>query len=363
MNLNVRRITGVLFTLGFLVLLWYVSTIVIYFLISVVVSLICRPILGLLDKIQIKGKSLPNWASALTTLILVYVVLFSFLRIFTPILAEEISIISSLDLNDTYAAFEEPLKLLERKAEEYNLHMDETMSNREYVQSKVFGLLDISQIPDLFANVISGLGNVLVAFFSITFITFFLLKDRWIVGQVLFAVTPDKYLDKVREVFTKSKKTLSRYFIGLLAQITLITTLVSISLSLFGVRNALIIGFFAGLINVIPYLGPLIGATFGLIIGITTNLDADTSLYILTIQIASVFATVQMLDNFIFQPVIFSNSINAHPLEIFLVIMVAGQIAGITGMVLAVPSYSFLRIVGAEFFSEFKVVKHLTKDV
>lgn len=363
MNLNPKRILGVLFSIGSLVLLWYISSIVIYFLISVVISLICSPLLRLMDKIKIGNKNFPNWASALIALLVVFVVLSSFLRVFTPILAEEVQIISRLNLDDMYTAFEGPVSFLENKADQYNIRMDKDMGNREFVKSKVLSLFDLNQIPDLFANIISGLGNVLIAFFSISFITFFLMKDRWIVGEIISAITPDNYLDKVLEVFEKSKKTLSRYFIGLITQITLITTLVSVTLTLFGVRNALIIGFFAGLINVIPYLGPIIGATFGLIIGVTTNFGTDISIFLLTIQIAGTFATVQLLDNFIFQPIIFSNSIDAHPLEIFLVIMVAGQVAGITGMVLAVPSYSFLRIVGAAFFSEFKVVKRLTKDV
>jgi len=363
MNISTKRVLGVLFSIGALVLLWYISSIVVYFLVSVVISLVCSPILRLLDKVQIKGRSIPNWASALITLIMVFVVLTSFFSIFTPILAEEVQIISRLNLDDMYAAFEEPVSFLEEKADEYNIRMDQEVENRDFVRSKVLGLFDLNQIPDLFANILSGLGNLLIAFFSISFITFFLMKDRWIVGEIINAVTPDQYLDKVLEVFEKSKKTLSRYFIGLLTQITLITTIVTVTLSLFGVRNALIIGFFAGLINVIPYLGPIIGATFGLIIGITTNLGADTTIFVLTLQIAGTFATVQLLDNFIFQPIIFSNSIDAHPLEIFLVIMVAGQVAGITGMILAVPAYSFLRIVAAAFFSEFKLVKRLTKDV
>ncbi len=363
MSFNVKRIIGVIGTLGLFVLMWYVSNIVVYLLISIVISLVCAPLLHVLGKIRIKNKPFPNWASSLLALLTVYTALISFLSVFTPVLAEEVRIISTLNMDDVYTAFSEPVNYLERKAGEYNIQPDPAMSNREYVKTKVLGLMDLSQIPDFFAGLVSGLGNVLIAFFSISFISFFLMKDRWIVGGMIEALTPDQYMEQVKEVLFKSKKTLTRYFVGLIIQVTLITTLLSITLSMFGVRNALVIGFFGGMINVIPYIGPLIGAAFGLVIGITTNLDSETAIGILSFQIIGTFLAVQMLDNFIFQPLIFSNSIDAHPLEIFLVIMIAGQLAGITGMVLAVPAYSFLRIVGAAFFSEFKLIKHLTKDI
>lgn len=363
MSFNLKRIIGILGTLALLVLMWYVSNIVVYLLISIVISLVCAPLLHLLDKISIKNKPFPCWASAFVALVTVYIALISFLSIFTPVLAEEVRIIATLNMDDVYMAFSEPVRFLEQKAEEYNIQPDPSMPNREYVKTKVLGLMDLSQIPDFFAGLVSGLGNVLIAFFSISFISFFLMKDRWIVGGMIEALTPDKYMAQVKEVLSKSKKTLTRYFVGLIIQVSLITALLSITLSLFGVRNALVIGFFGGMINVIPYVGPLIGAAFGLVIGITTNLDTDTAMGLLSLQIAGTFLAVQMLDNFVFQPLIFSNSIDAHPLEIFLVIMIAGQLAGITGMVLAVPAYSFLRTVGAAFFSEFKLVKHLTKDI
>ena len=72
---------------------------------------------------------------------------------------------------------------------------------------------------------------------------------------------------------------------------------------------------------------------------------------------------MQMLDNFLLQPIIFSNSVNAHPLEIFLVILIAGTVAGISGMIFAIPFYTFIRIIAKEFLSQFEIVKSLTKNI
>jgi predicted PurR-regulated permease PerM len=176
-------------------------------------------------------------------------------------------------------------------------------------------------------------------------------------------MSPDHYRERVFRVVNQSRETLSRYFLGLLVQVSIITILVSFGLSLVGIENALIIGLFAGLMNVIPYLGPIIGIVFGLLIAITTNinLNLQTELIPLILQVLTVFGFVQLFDNFITQPVVFSKSINAHPLEVFLVILVAGNLAGIAGMVLAVPGYSVIRVIAAEFFGEFRLVQTMTR--
>jgi predicted PurR-regulated permease PerM len=147
-----------------------------------------------------------------------------------------------------------------------------------------------------------------------------------------------------------------------LLQITLITIIVTVSLNLLGVNNALLIGIFAALINVIPYLGPLIGAAFGIMITVSSNLDLSfyNEMLPMLLKVMGVFATMQLLDNFIFQPFIFSTSVRAHPLEIFLVILIGAQIQGITGMVLAIPTYTVIRVVAREFLNKFEIVQHIT---
>ena len=179
----------------------------------------------------------------------------------------------------------------------------------------------------------------------------------------MLSLIPDKYDDRVHKVTPRLRNNLTRYFAGLLLQITIITTLVSVGLKIAGFHNTIVIGFFAGLINVIPYLGPIIGLAFGLLLGLAqtisnTNLELGSAFVI----ILSIFAVVQLIDNFITQPIVFSTSIRAHPLEIFLVISFAASIAGISGMIVAVPVYSVIRLLAAEFFPQVKFVRWLTQN-
>jgi predicted PurR-regulated permease PerM len=132
-----------------------------------------------------------------------------------------------------------------------------------------------------------------------------------------------------------------------------------------GLESALVIALFAATANLIPYIGPIFGMAFGVIIvvGQAYALGMDVHYGLFTLQILSVFAVTQVTDNIFFQPIIFSNSINAHPLEIFVVIAIAGTLAGATGMIIAIPAYSALRIFAKEFLQNIKVVRSLTKNI
>ena len=160
-------------------------------------------------------------------------------------------------------------------------------------------------------------------------------------------ILPFTFRDEASEILIQVKSKLTRYFVGLCVEILLVFTINAIGLWTIGIENFLIIALFAGVINVIPYIGPLIGILFGAIIVITTNyqLGWENDLMPLLGYTAMIMIITQLLDNFIFQPFIYSNSVNAHPLEIFLVILVAGNLYGIIGMMVAIPSYSVLRVI------------------
>lgn len=355
MNSTTRKIVLYLFAAIALVVMYFIRDIVAYVLISIVLTIIFAPLMRLLDRVKIKGRQLPDWLKSLSCLMILYLVIAIMINVFAPILVKEIKELSQIKLDDVNQALSGPINFIEAKAEEWSIQDKGSVIDRKYLQNKVVDFFDVRTVSSYFTSVISGFGNFLLAVFSISFITFFLLKDRYITRQAIEVLVPAGYIENARHVVENTNKILQRYFIGLIIQVSVISTFVSVSLTVIGIKNALLIGFFAGLINIIPYLGPTIGATVGIIIALTTNMDMYTSSDILplVIKMASVFAIVQLLDNFVFQPLIFSNSINAHPLEIFLVILVGGTLFGIPGMIIAIPSYSFLRILAREMIARF----------
>ena len=147
-------------------------------------------------------------------------------------------------------------------------------------------------------------------------------------------------------------------------QISILLIIYSIVLAVFNVENAFIIAFLCALLNLIPYLGPIVGAVLMMLLTMSSFIGADFSSIILpkTIYVMIGFCVGQMIDNFFSQPYIFSNSVKSHPLEIFIVILASGTLIGPVGMIIAIPLYTTLKVISQEFLSENKIVKSLTKN-
>lgn len=232
----------------------------------------------------------------------------------------------------------------------------------EKIQKRIFAAFNPAQIPALFSRIVGFMGNLLIAFMSILFISFFFLKEQGLFSNFLESIVPSGAEKKVIHAVEESSTMLRRYFVGISLQVTVITIFMYLVLKLIGIKSAILVAFFAACINVIPYIGPLIGAMFGVFITISSNLDLAfyDEMLPLILMVMCAFAAMQMLDNFLLQPYIFSNSVSAHPLEIFIVILIGAKVGGILGMVLAIPAYTVIRVIAKSFLSEFKLVQRLT---
>jgi len=362
-----KSIKTLLWLAGFILLivgLWMVRTVIIYVLIAAVLSLIARPIVKFIEKIKIGKKNIPSSISALLTLVVIIGCFFGLVYVFYPLVYEQSHIIANIDYVEFSKGMEEPLSDLGAWASEYGLIPQET-TPEQYFQDELWGVIRQVELSSIINAVVAQLGNIFIAIFSIFFITFFFLKDRYLLFKLIFSVAAEKSHEKLKNVIRESKETLTRYFIGLIIQVTLVATLVSIGLTILGVEYAISIGIFAGFINLVPYIGPILAGLFGMLVTIISNLEMDfySETLPLALQVFLVFSIIQLLDNFIFQPFIFSNSVNAHPLEIFIVILCAGVLMGITGMIVAVPLYSFIRIIAKAYFSQFRIVQSITKKL
>ena len=266
-----------------------------------------------------------------------------------------------LDYEKMSRALEAPLLQFQEYLTRFGVSTEQN-STEDIVREGLAGLFNPNKISNFFSSIISFASSFFMTVFSVCFMTFFFLQEQGMLKNFVIALVPNEYEERVRRVMDDTIYLLTRYFTGILIQITIITTYVSLALSLFGVESALLIGFFAAIINVIPYLGPIIGAAFGVLVTVSLNVDADfyAQTLPLILKVILVFASMQLIDNFILQPWIFSTSVLAHPLEIFIVILVAAKIGGIVGMILAIPVYTMVRVVARTFLSEFKIVKKIT---
>jgi len=402
-------------------LLYYFRTIVSYVIIAWVVSMIGAPLVVFLRRYL--GKTL----AATATLFLFGIIFGLILYIFIPPLVNQAKYLSSIDYQKVVNSLEEPLKdwenwlankgLLSKRQDmeqlvsnpikdsdyifnenvvldslvrtmdssvvthvSINLKIDASDLNyqRENInqstaQEDFFGKLrqnlmyyiNPSRIQSIFSSTVSAFGNMVVGIMSVMFIAFFFLKEQGLFYEMIKTAVPVEYEERTTHAIDESSKLLIRYFIGIFIQITIVTIVSTILLSALGIQNALLIAFFAAIMNVIPYMGPIIGASFGAIITISSNLNVSfyNELFPQLIKVFIVFGIVQLIDNFILQPNIFSKSVKAHPLEIFLIVLIGAKLGGILGMVLAIPLYTVMRVIGKVFLSEFKVIQRLTKNI
>jgi predicted PurR-regulated permease PerM len=351
--------------LGFI--LWYFKSIVAYILISLVLSLVGHPVVTFLGKLKIGRIAIPKALRAFLTLILLWVAFFTFFRIFVPLVANQANEFSKINIEQIVDNLDEPLNKIDKFISKFEMSSSGKMSVRDFITDKLASVLNITLFTNIFSTIASLLGNIFIAVFAISFMTFFFLKDEKMFTESVILLVPDRHVTAFRRALTSVRKLLMRYFIGITGEITGIIILVTIGLTIVGVgfKHSLLIGFLAGILNVIPYLGPLLGSILGIVLGAATHLNINfySELLPLIGYMIIVFIIVQIIDNIIFQPFIYSSSVNAHPMEILLIIMIAGSLAGIPGMILAIPSYTVLRVFAKEFFNKFKVVKKLTEKI
>lgn len=347
-----------------LVLAWYFKAIIGYILISGILSLIGQPIIRFLLDLEIKERKMPPVLAAFLTIAGLFSLFAAAISLFIPMVADEARKLSNVKVEDVITNIQGPIESVQNYINQFKL-TDEPIVLESELKTTLAGLFDFSAVGDSLGYLVGVTGDIFIAFFAITFITFFFLKDQGLFKNMIMTLVPTGYEERIGKVLHKSKELLTRYFIGVIIEVVIVMTIVSIGLSIVGIDNAILIGFIAGLFNIIPYVGPLIGAAVGITIGVSTNMEGLALMGVLVLvgKMAIVYAAAQLLDNIVLQPLIYSQSVKAHPLEIFLVIIMAGNVAGIIGMILAVPAYSIGRVFVGEFFNQFKVVKALTSEV
>lgn len=367
MKTSIRTILIILGVIIFMFLLWYFRSIVVYVLVAGVLSVMGRPLVDMLSRIRIGKWNFPRILSALLTLSVIWGLIALFLYIFIPLLARQINYLSTIDGSKIVELIEGPVKKIEELVTALNPDISGKLSVTDYIASKIEGVLNIEVIQNFMGSMVGILGNMAVAVFSISFITFFFLKDQHLFYESILMWIPDKYVDNVTRALNSIKHLLTRYLIGIVIQSTCIMILITIGMTIVGIdfQQALVMGLIVGTLNIIPYVGPWLGFFIVMIMGIATHINLDFSSVVvpLVMYMALVVAVTQLIDNIVFQPVIFSNSVRAHPLEIFIVVLAAGFAAGIPGMLLGIPAYTVLRVFAREFFYGFKAIQKITSSL
>ncbi|MCX6281931.1 MAG: AI-2E family transporter [Bacteroidetes bacterium] len=343
---------------GFLV--WYFSQIVIFIIVAMVISIIGTPLVELLGRIRIGKLNFPHSLSVAVTLILMIFIVFGLFSFFIPLVMREASMISQIDTQKLIEHFQVQINWLQTTMLQYGI-IPRGSTIESSLKTMVLKVIDFNVFSNILSSVISFTGSFFFNVFSILFLSFFFLYDSTMMPKLILLIIPEKYEEQTRNVMRRSKKLLSRYFIGMIIQILANILTYSIALLIVGVEGALVIAFFAGIIIIIPYLGGIIAVITGVLLGLTGVISTGNydQIWPMAIKIAIAMLLVLTVDNNVFQPLIQGKSVKAHPVEIFLVVIAAASLGGIPGMIVAVPAYGFLKIVATEFLSNFRLIKEI----
>jgi len=343
----------------FAIFLWFVFSIkvlILYIGIAAVISLIGRPLM-----LFLKGKfKFGNTLATITTLLAVIGFVIMLLYIFVPIVVEQSKNISEIDFD----LVKRDLNELNIQASDYlgvnKINIVEAIKNTSAVEN-----FEIELIPSFIDIFFKNFADFVIGLFAVLFIAFFLLKDQNLIPNAVMTFAEKGKEKRFIRVLNKIKELLSRYFIGLTFQILILALFYTVLLLIFDIKNALAIAIICAFLNIVPYLGPLIGWALMLLVVVSNNLGADFSSQLLPMlgYVTLGYGIAQIFDNIISQPVIFGKSVRSHPLEIFIVILIGGYLFGVPGMILAVPVYTSLKVIAKEFLSEYKIVKRLTKNL
>ncbi len=362
---NILRFTvGIAIAAAILFLVWYFSSVVIYILVSAVLAIMGRPLVRLLSKQHIGKHQMPRWAAASITLLVIFVVFASIFSLFIPLVFNKINEFTQLDFSSVLASVEQPISHAQNYLQKLFALPVTEFSLSETIISTLKEFVNYNTINNTFTSIINVALSMLISVFSIAFITFFFLKEDGLFYSMVKGLFPERLHGNVTCALDSITVLLSRYFTGILTESLILMVVISTVMILFGMKtdNALLVGLIMGVMNVIPYAGPLMGGVISACIGVIAPIHGFTAIESFFLIGVTLFC-IKGFDDFVLQPTIYSERVKAHPLEVFLVILVAGYMAGIIGMLLAIPSYTVLRVLAKEFFSEFSVVQKLTHNI
>lgn len=369
---NVEKLAGFVLWASFLavvgLLCWYFRNVLIYIVLAIVVSLLSRPLARLLGKVRIKNRYVPDWLSSLLSILCV---LGGFILIVTQVIpvvtgiVREASFFSNLRLFDGTIA-----DTVNGWAISIFPSLGKDFDAISVLLDYLKGTFSDISITGILGSMASAMVNLVIGLFSVVFISFFLVKDPKLVAKVAAALVPDRIEDSVMEAIGDIEHLLSRYFVGLTLEMIAVAFFNFLGLWLIariGPTYALGIAFIAGILNILPYVGPLIGEVLGvalcLVLKYGAGIGLDVNIMVFAVIVFAIMLSVQFIDNFVLQPIIYSTSIQSTPLEIFIVLLVSGHVGGILGMLAAIPIYTVIRVVAGRFFYNHKAVRRLMPDL
>jgi len=341
----------------------YFTDIAVFVAVSMVFTTILLPLTERLVHVSVLGIQLSRSVAASFSFFILICTFSVFVSLFIPLVSEQFDTIGAISGSEFQGRLQGMIVEIEDQLLEYNIinKKGDLWDEIESIKALFFRELHFKNV---FSVLFSFTGSLFVGVMAVTFMTFIFLREKGKLRQSFLQLVPNQYFEFSITAYHKIQSLLVNYLTGLLIQMVVVFTVTSLGLYLIGVKYAITIGFFTAIANLIPYFGPFLGAVFGILVGFSTSTIVGTeisSYMVFVLKILTVFSTVQLIDNMLIQPIIFSKSVKAHPLEIFVIIFAGANLGGVVGMICAIPVYTILKVAIVELgfgYSQYHIFKN-----
>ncbi|SFQ04922.1 Predicted PurR-regulated permease PerM [Psychrobacillus psychrotolerans] len=324
----------------------FLGNVILPIILAVIVYYLLRPILRLLEKIKIKRV----WGILIIFLVLVGLItllvflVFPFLKGQIFKLVEElptyfIQLFNDLDAFLRTSIFKDYYLQIENDVASVLNGLPDEIG--EFVQNTVTG------IATGISSIVGVLTSFVLAIVTVPFIVFYLLKDGEKLPNFVMKLFPPRMRDDLQEVFTGIDRQISSYIQGQILVSMCIGFMIYIGFTIIQMPYALLLGVIAMVTSVVPYLGPVIAITPAAIIALVTS-------PLLLVGLAIVWTVVQLIEGKFISPQIMGKSLHVHPITIIFVLITAGSLFGVPGVILGIPGYAILKVIISHFYTLFK---------
>lgn len=319
-------------------IVFYSSIVLIPLILSILLSILLNPLV-----VRFEGRGLNHTTAVVLVMALITMALVVALAFLAPAIAHELKALGQLVNNETPATLLEKLKTLLHRHLPWLQNLGITNQILGWAEKFIYSLLNrsIQLLPSIIAMVI--------ALVLIPFMTFFLLKDGRRLKKSLIQVLPNRYFEMTISLIHKIDCQLGSYIRGQMLVSLCIGILAIIALAILKVPYFFLIGSAAGLANMIPYFGPIVGAIPAVILNVIDKGSARAAL-----SVIAAFLIIRLIDDTLVSPNILGHSLKIHPLLVVIAIFTGGEMFGIMGLLLCIPAVGIAKVTIQELAWNFK---------
>lgn len=310
----------------------FISTITGPFLIAGFLYYLLQPLVKLLHKLHVKGRN----ANVIAFILLIVIICGGLAYIIPQVVTQVASLVSNVP--SFLREAESFVRGFAHSKIAAELHIADILNSVDFDKGNLvkYGSKYIGTGAMTFGAVMGHIGNVLVNVFMAPLVLFYFMKDGGKLSANIQRFVPPTWRDFVANLLTKTNATMENYFTGQFTDMLIVGILSCIGYAISGTPYALIIGMTAGVMNMVPYIGPWLGAVPAVLVAMTVSWKQ----VILAIIVAVV---VQQIDNNFVYPNVMGKSMEIHPLTVLVLLLTAGNMFGLLGVILGIPVYAVVK--------------------